>query len=96
MAGWECNKLSVSTYVHATANKHLVIIQKENPVLYVSLRYQSIVSSTLPSLLTKEDRKVVTHTQPPSFPLQHVKLCDLFDLCYGNKNADYHKTVVSC
>lgn len=66
---------------------------------YVTLRYQSIISSTPPFLLTKEGRKVVTHTHtytPPSFPLQHVKLSDLFDLCYGNKNADYYKTVVSC
>lgn len=63
---------------------------------YVTLKYQSIVSFTPPSLLTKGDRKVVTHNTPPtSFPLQHVKLCDLFDLCYGDKNADYYKTVVS-
>lgn len=33
----------------------------------VTLKYQSIVSSTPPPLLTKEDRKVVTHMHAPLF-----------------------------
>lgn len=62
---------------------------------YVTLKCQSIVFST-PSMLTKEDRKVVTlPPPPPPFPVHHVKLCDLYDLCYGYKNADFYKTVVS-
>lgn len=28
---------------------------------------------------------------PPPFHLQRVRLCDLFDLCCGNKNADCSK-----
>lgn len=35
---------------------------------YVTLRYQSIISSTPPFLLTKEGRKVVTHTHTHTHP----------------------------